>query len=229
MQKEEKFDLKSELLNNHLETIYPTYLSFKKLVNDYNLKLDTDHEIYTDTLYDSLYDITLNEWRKVYHKFVLDPIKEEITEVFKKALKIDYKLKKPSKFKEKIYCVHYYILQYFSIGILPYHEHDYFPDLGLKTTDSGNLNLLLYKLFNELWYELKIDTLIDDDLFDDRTEFYDLEVKFLSEFLSKCWKEAKSFTNSKAIGILVESTAVGETYSLDENKVLKDYDNNPIY
>ena len=112
---------------------------------------------------------------------------------------------------------------------MPYHEYDSFPDLGLKTANSGNLNLLLYNLFDELWSELKIDSLIDDELFDDRSEFYDVEVRLLSDFLSKCWIDAKSFTKINAIGILVESTSVGETYSLDENKVLINYDDNPIY
>lgn len=229
MEKEENPSIKSELINNNLETIYPAYLDFKKLVNDYNLKLDTDEEIDSETFFYSLYNVSLNHWKKIYQNFVLNPIKDEITEVFVKAQKTEFKLKESSKYKEKIYLIHYYVLQYFSIGIMPYHEHESFPDLGLKTADSGNLNLLLYNLFDELWYELKIDSLIDYELFDDRTEFYDLEVKFLSEFLSRCWIQAKSITNINAIGILVESTAVGVTYSLDENKVLKDYDNNPIY
>ncbi|WP_289043517.1 hypothetical protein [uncultured Olleya sp.] len=229
MEKEENYNFESKLLNDNLEIIYPAYLSLKELITDYNLKLDTDDEIDSQTFFYSLYDVTLKHWNNIYPKFVLNPIKDEITQAFIKALKTDFKLKNPSKFKEKIYFVHYYILQYFSIGIMPYHEHDSFPDLGLKTADSGDLNLLLYDLFNELWDELKIDSLIDDELFDDRTEFYDSEVNYLSEFLSSCWIEAKSNTNIKAIGILGESTAVGETYSLDDNRVLKDNDDNPIY
>tara|TARA_R110002111_G_scaffold158539_1_gene225363 strand:- start:16990 stop:17679 length:690 start_codon:yes stop_codon:yes gene_type:complete len=229
MKKEESLNIKSELLIENFETIYPTYLDFKELVADFNSKLDTDNEIDSETFFYSLYDVALKQWKHIYPKFVLYPIKNEITETFIKAQKADFKLINPSKFKEKIYCVHYYILQYFSIGIMPYHEYDSFPDLGLKTANSGNLNLLLYNLFDELWSELKIDSLIDDELFDDRSEFYDVEVRLLSDFISKCWIDAKSFTKINAIGILVESTSVGETYSLDENKVLINYDDNPIY
>ncbi|MDT0557226.1 hypothetical protein RM697_01115 [Ichthyenterobacterium sp. W332] len=229
MEKSENFKFKSELLNNNFDVIYPTYLSYKGLITDYNLKLETEDEIDSRTFFYSLYDVTLKHWNNVYPKFVLTPIKDDIIEAFVKALKTDFKLKKPSKFNEKIYFVYYYILQYFSIGIKPYHEYESFPNLGLKTADSGDLNLLLYDLFEELWDELDIESLIDDELFDDRTEFYNSEVQFLSEFLSRCWNEAKTLTTIKAIGILGEATAVGETYSLDDNKVLEDHDDNPIY
>ncbi|MCF2875925.1 MULTISPECIES: hypothetical protein [unclassified Tenacibaculum] len=229
MKKEKSFNIKSELLNDNLETIYPVYLNFKELVTDYNLNLDTDDEFDIQILFESLYLNALYYWEEIYPKFVLDPIKKEITEAFIEAQKTNFKLKEHSKFEEKIYLIHYYILQYFSIGIKPYHEHESFPNLGLKTANSGNLNLLLYNLFTELWHELKIDSLIDYELFDERSEFYNIEVKLLSDFLSKCWNEAKLKTNVKSIGILVESTAVGQTYSLDENRVLKDYDDNPMY
>jgi hypothetical protein len=229
MTKEEHFNFESELLNEHLEIIYPVYLNFKALADDYNLNVDTDNEFDLETLSEPLYLNALYYWEKIYPQFVLNPIKEKITEVFIEAQKTNFELKSPSQFEEKIYLIHYYILQYFSIGIKPYHEHESFPNLGLKTADSGNLNLLLYNLFEELWYELKIDILTDEELFDDCSEFYDLEVKLLSDFLSKCWNDAKLKTKVKSVGILVESTAVGPTYSLDENKVLEDYDSNPIY
>lgn len=229
MENKKNINLESELLNDNLEIIYPLYLSFQELITEYNTKLDTDDEIDSEVFFYALYDNAIQHWKKIYSKFALDPIKDEITNIFIKALKTDYKLKVPSKFEEKIYTIHYYILQYFSIGIMPYYEHDDFPNLSLNTDNSEDLNLLLYELFEDLWCELEIDTLIDDELFDDRSEFYNIEVKLLSDVLSKCWNEAKSLTNIKAKGILVEATAVGETYSLDDNTVLKDFDPNEMF
>ena len=104
---------------------------------------------------------------------------------------------------------------------------------GKKAADSlkliDNLKPIFISFLDQTIQYQKIDSLIDDELFDDRSEFYDVEVRLLSDFISKCWIEAKSFTKINAIGILVESTSVGETYSLDENKVLINYDDNPIY
>ena len=94
MKKEKSFNIKSELLNDNLETIYPVYLNFKELVTDYNLNLDTDDEFDIQILFESLYLNALYYWEEIYPKFVLDPIKKEITEVAQgKVSRVDNLLK----------------------------------------------------------------------------------------------------------------------------------------
>ncbi|WP_298424226.1 hypothetical protein [uncultured Kordia sp.] len=218
------FDVKSELLQKHWELINVAYGSLvKKLKENEN---DTEDEFgFGITLFDQCYDIIFSQWREIYPKFVLHPIRDEVLALFLEAQTTDLKLKKPSKNTTKVYSVYYYVLQYFAIGIQPYHDYDEFPDLSLDRSDkSDDLNLLLYNIFETIWYELKLDDKTEEDIFDDKSEFYDLEVDFLSDFLSKCWNETKAKTNTNVIGILDEATACGITYSLDENKPLKDSD-----
>ena len=65
MKKEKSFNIKSELLNDNLETIYPVYLNFKELVTDYNLNLDTDDEFDIQILFESLYLNALYYWEEI--------------------------------------------------------------------------------------------------------------------------------------------------------------------
>ena len=217
------FNIESELLHEHWETINIAYGSIVKIVKEEEAnEEELDFEV---NLFNRLYDIIFSQFREIYPTFVLDPIKDEVLTLFEKAQTTDLNLKNPSKSTTKVYCVYYYVLQYFTIGIQPYYEYEKFPDLSLNRPDrSTDLNLLLYELFEEIWEELALEDSTGEEIFDDKTEFYDLEVAYLSEFLSNCWNETKAKTNTKVVGILDEATACGDTFSLDENRTLKDAD-----
>lgn len=218
MYKIQGFNVKSELLRKHWELINVTYGSLAEKIKE----SETDDEFdYGMTLFEQCYDVIYDQWREIYAQFVLYPIKDKILALFLEAQTTDLKLKTPSKSTTKVYSVYYYVLQYFAVGIQPYHAYEEFPDLSLDRPDESiDLNLLLYSIFETIWYELKLDDITEEDIFDDKHEFYDLEVKLLSDFLSKCWNETKTKTNADVIGILDEATACGDTYSLDENRVL---------
>lgn len=217
------FNIESELLQEHWETINIAYGSIVKIVKEE--EANEDELDFEENLFNRLYDIIFSQFREIYPAFVLDPIKDEVLTLFEKAQTTDLNLKNPSKSTTKVYSVYYYVLQYFTIGIQPYYDYEKFPDLSLDRPDnSADLNLLLYELFEEIWEELALEDITGEEIFDDKTEFYDLEVAYLSEFLSNCWNEIKAKTNAKVVGILDEATACGETFSLDENRTLKDAD-----
>jgi len=222
MYKIEDFDVKSELLRKHWKFINVTYGSLVKIVKENESKTDTDTDIsfrFEMTLFDQFYDIIYDQFREIYQKFVLHPIRDEVLTIFHKAQTSDLKLKTPSNNNTKVYSVYYYLYQYFSVQIEAYHECEEYVHFELD--DADDLNLLLYELFETIWHELNLGTKTEEELFDDKSEFYDLEVKFLSEFLSKCWNETKAKTKINAIGILTEATSIGTTYSLDENKEIE--------
>lgn len=104
----------------------------------------------------------------------------------------------------------------------PFHAHKAFPDISTNHDKIGSINIDLYSLFGELWDEFELEDETRDGLFYDRSEFYDVEEKYLQTFLSECWIEAKKQTQVKALGILDEATACGETFCLDENKLLEE-------
>ncbi|MGB0870353.1 MAG: hypothetical protein ACPGSD_12215 [Flavobacteriales bacterium] len=212
--------IESSDVKENWELLGPIYIKLKDALEKEKQKEEYDDEVD----FDVFYDIMLEEWKKIYLEVVLNPIREKITDLFKKALATDYVLKDPIDYDGKVFCVHYYILQYFSIGVLPYHKHEDFPDVSTSLDELGNINLDLYSLFEYLWYELELDEETEEELFYDRSEFYDVEVSYLTAFLSECWLKAKQHTGVNAIAILDESTAVGETYLLDENKLLEDCD-----
>ena len=207
----ENFEIKSSLLREKWDSINTIYYSLKEELSKNKSGIE----------FDELYDFLLEEWRNIYPSFVLHPIKEKVLNLFFQAQTTDFKLKTPTKDKTKVYSVHYYLLQYFSIGIIPHHDYENFPDIGLSSSESGNPNLILYDIFEEICSELGLDSITEDDLFYDSSEFYQVEVALLSDFLSKCWNETKSKTKLNVKGILFESTGAGIDYNLDENKKIE--------
>lgn len=222
MYKIEDFDIKSELIRKHWEFVNVVYGSLVETLKED--ELETEKSILRVTLFDKLYDVMLYQWGKIYPKFVLHPKKDEILTLFHTAQTSDLYLKKSSKSATKIYSVHYYVLQYFSLIVEPYQEHDFnkFPDLRLKET--GDLNRLLHIIFDTIWYELELEDKTGEEIFYDDSEFYDTEVELLADFLSKCWNETKSKTKIDCIAVLSESTAADGICLLDENKQLEDFD-----
>ncbi|GFD73600.1 hypothetical protein KUL113_30200 [Tenacibaculum sp. KUL113] len=207
----ENFEIKSNLLREKWDSINTVYYSLKEELSKHKSAIE----------FDQLYDFLLEEWRKIYPSFVLYPIKEKILNLFFQAQTTDFELKTPTKDKTKVYSVHYYLLQYFSIGIIPHHGYESFPDIRLKSSESGDPNLTLYEIFEEICSELGLDSITEDDLFYDSSEFYQIEVELLSDFLSKCWNETKSKTKLNVKGILFESTGADIDYNLDENKKIE--------
>ena len=207
----ENFEIKSNLLREKWDSINTIYYSLKEELSKNKSGIE----------FDQLYDFLLEEWRNIYPSFVLHPIKEKILNLFFQAQTTDFKLKTPTRDKTKVYSVHYYLLQYFSIGIIPHHDYESFPDIRLKSSESGDPNLILYEIFEEICSELGLDSITEDDLFYDSSEFYQIEVELLSDFLSKCWNETKSKTKLNVKGILFESTGADTDYNLDKNKKIE--------
>ncbi|CAM1349454.1 MULTISPECIES: hypothetical protein [Tenacibaculum] len=207
----ENFEIKSNLLREKWDSINTVYYSLKEELSKNKSGIE----------FDQLYDFLLEEWRNIYPSFVLHPIKEKILNLFFQAQTTDFKLKTPTRDKTKVYSVHYYLLQYFSIGIIPHHDYESFPDIRLKSSESGDPNLILYEIFEEICSELGLDSITEDDLFYDSSEFYQIEVELLSDFLSKCWNETKSKTKLNVKGILFESTGADTDYNLDKNKKIE--------
>ncbi|EDP97067.1 hypothetical protein U8527_01955 [Kordia algicida OT-1] len=218
----EDFDVKSELIRKHWKFVNEVYGSLVEALKEN--ELETEKSPLRVTLFDEIYDLMLFHWEKIYPEFVLHPKKDEILNMFHKAQTSDLHLNKPSKKTTKIYSVHYYVLQYFSLIIEPYHEYDFdkFGDLCLEET--GDLNRLLHQIFDTIWYELKLTEKTGEDLFYDDSEFYDTEVALLTDFVSKCWNETKEKTKIDCVAVLSESTAADGICLLDEDKKLEDFD-----
>ena len=125
-----------------------------------------------------------------------------------------------------IFCVWYFTFQYFNIFIEPFNlseEYEEKPRFGINTRDE---NLLLWRIFGEIWDEISS---IEDPVLDkfwqlDVPEFYDAELNLLHFFVSKCWNDVKAITKTKVKAIMNESTGADEIYYLDENRYLKDED-----
>ena len=217
----EDFDIESELLHEYWELINEVYgLAAERLKKEEENVEDFSFE---STLFNDLYELFLHHWKKIYPAFVLYPKKEEILSMFLRAQNSDLYLKSPSKSKTKIYSVHYYIAQYFSITVEPYHEYDVSKFPNIQSKDSEDLNMLLYEIFEEIFEELELEEETGEGIFDDKTEFYDAEVEFLTKFLAQCWNETKSKTKTNAVAVRTESTAIGDTVLLDDDKKLGDF------
>jgi hypothetical protein len=85
-----------------------------------------------------------------------------------------------------------------------------------------DLNIELYDLIEELWEELELTELSEEEIFDDKSEFYDQEFTFLLDFLSELWNEAKAITKVNATAILTEGTSIGSDYRLDDKTEISD-------
>jgi hypothetical protein len=215
---DEQLDIKSELIKENLELIELTY---RKALKEHNTNKSKTIEP-SEWKNKNVFNILIEEFKRLYPIFVLEPIKNEVLNLFNQVLDRHYEKEKSITKMLNVFHVSYYTVQYFRILIQPLQnrlieEYQQFPKLDIETNDE---NILLNDIFEEVWEEI-----IDDnnqpwtDIVDDL--FYDIEVNLLSEFLSKCWNETKAKTNSNAKAILSEMSGVGETYLLDENRVLE--------
>ncbi len=219
MKKHEEFNIKSELLKNHWDLIGETYAIAKEKYKNCYSENNLDEDVWK---YKKVLDSLTKEWKSIYPKFVLQPIENKVFDLFYTIQTKGFEKEKNIAEEIKTFSVYYYLSQYFYIFVVPSLRNNYiyedYPRFEIKTEDP---NLLLYEIFGELWNELNEN---DDDEFGefDLEEFYDIEFRSLSLFLSKCWNETKAKTGSKTIATLSDSTGAGENYFLNENRVLSD-------
>lgn len=206
------FNVKSELIKKHWKHVNELYVSYKELLETY----DEDEEL----PYDELYDIGFEHWKEQYFGFVLEPIRDKVLDFFYKAQITDFKSAGTVKRKEKTYLIFYYLYQYFSLGIKAYHEDEEFEEIRLDV--SMDLNMDLYRVFEEVWEEFGLGTKLDAELFEEKEEFYAIEVEMLKPFLSECWNAAKLKSSKKVKGILLEATGGDIGHSLDNNQKLEE-------
>lgn len=200
--------IESELLKKHWNSVHEIYYLLNEKVNNNQNEIE----------FDELYDFLLIQWKKIYPSFVFSPIRNRVLNLFLKAQKADFKLKSSTNSNTKTYGVYYYLLQYFSLGVIPYEEYEDFPKIRLLSSETGSLNLILYDLFEEICLELGLESITNGELFDEREEFYQIELDLLSSFLSECWNEIKSQTNLNVKAVLFEATGGDAEYDLD-NKI----------
>ena len=215
-------EVKSKLLKENWHFIEDVYIKLKNKSSKTQKGIlsffKSDQE---DLSFKEVYDVLLNEWKIVYPKFVLEPIREDVLELFFKAQNTDFTQNNELDVKQRSYYVHYYLCQYFSLGIIPNGESNNFPDMSLNTSNYEDKNLELYEVFEAIYTELNFDSLTEEELFDDNSEFYQAEVVMLRSFLSECWNETKLKTNLDVKGVLIESTGADDAYSLDDNLLLE--------
>jgi hypothetical protein len=212
-----KYPFESEVLNENWELLKPFYDSLKEILDDHDPE-EEEESSFGWSLFDSLYDRVYHEWQQIYVKVVLEPVRERILEIFKEALLKEFKTQ--PKIKE--YYVLYYVLQYFFVGIQPKDENEEHFRIDLESSESKNMNRHLYFLIDVLWEELELTELSGEQIFYDSSEFYDLEVEYLLDFLSELWNEAKAITKVNATAILTEATAAGSDYRLDDKSVIEE-------
>ncbi|WP_196887463.1 hypothetical protein [Aureivirga sp. CE67] len=203
----EKTEIKSDLLKEHWENASEIYYFLEKELKDLDYEED----------YEKLDEIIFEAWEKFYSDFVLNPIKEDVLKMFHHAQTSDFESKSSMEGETKIYSVYYYLAQYFSIGIATYDQSEDFPSF-----EFNDLNMTLYYIFEEIVEELNLEGFTEEDLFEEKCDYYDLEVELLSEFLSECWNEVKTQTKQNVKAFLSEATGCGGEYSLDENREIKE-------
>lgn len=217
----EPHNIKSELIRDNWELI-------KEIFKEAKVKYQECYKktTYDDWKYEELFSFLALKWKEIYPKFVLLPYENNILDLFYSIQNKCFEKEKNIKQEITKFNVFYYLSQYFYIFVIPNIQNDYeyedYPRFEIKTNDE---NILLYEIFESLWYEL--DEGNEDSEFDEYDdlpleEFYRIEYNLLSFFLSKKWNETKIKTGSNVIATLSESTEVGKHYSLDENRILSD-------
>ena len=150
MENKEALHIQSEAIRSNWEIIKPVYFTLR----DAFVKEKSKGTPLGEDEYDLFYEILFDEWKRIYLDVVLNPLRNTITDLFKQALTTEFTLKDTSKVTSvKVYSVFYYILQYFSIGMEPYHEFEGFRRIKTNLKEVGNINRNLYFLFEDLWEE----------------------------------------------------------------------------
>lgn len=210
MEAHEAYNVKSEYLKAYWKIIGDTYIRFKTIAEQ-------------DEKNTSPYFFLLEEWKRLYPSFVLQPLKNKVMKRFYFAQTKGFEEEKQIKEEITAFRVIYYLAQYFFLKIEPNIIREDKPEI-LPEYDIhlGDANRKLFLLLSEIWEECNSN--IDEDAYlqDFDNYFYDVELAFLQSFLADCWNETKQLTGSKAIAILSEGTAAGYDYLLDENRWLEE-------
>jgi len=205
----ESYNIQSEDLKTHWTAIGATFLKAKELNVD-------------DGINSKVFHFLLEEWKRLYPSFVLEPIKNAVMEGFHYAQTQGFEKDEKIKETATAFRVYYYLAQYFSLKIEPNvikeHTVENYPEYDIH---FGDANRDLFMLLSEVWEELDNRNTSDADYFEDIDGYYyETELNYLHSFLSDCWNETKEKTGSTAIAILSEATAVGCDYLLDEKREL---------
>jgi len=114
-------NIKSEILKQYWQIAQPVYLH---LVNEIGKQNNEQ------LIHDSASKIIIDEWNRIYTKFVLKPYEESINKLFLRIQTNGYEKEKDIKMPIEVFDVYYYTAQYFYIFILPNdceEQHDEFP------------------------------------------------------------------------------------------------------
>lgn len=210
METYESYNIQSEDLKTHWNLIGPTFIKAQELNVDDGINI-------------KVYNFLLEEWKRLYPSFVLEPVKKAVMEGFYYAQTQGFEREGKVKEEITVFRVYYYLLQYFSLKIEPnvIKEHDIenYPEYDIH---FGDANRDLFMLLSEVWEELDNANTSDAFYFEDVDGYYyETELIYLQTFLSDCWNETKSKTGSTAYAILSEATAGDYDYWLDEKRDLK--------
>lgn len=209
MESYKSYNIQSEYLKTYWNVIGPTFIKAKEMnVNDGSN--------------DKVFHFLLEGWKRLYHSFVLDPIKNAVTDGFYFVQTQGFEREGKIKETATAFRVYYYLAQYFSLMIRPNQMKEpsieNFPEYEIH---YGDANRELFMLLGEIWEELDNINSTDAGSFEDIDGYYyETELEYLHSFLSDCWNETKNKTGSTAIAILSEATAVGYDYLLDEKRKL---------
>ena len=209
METYESYNIQSEYLKIHWNVIGSTFIKAKEINVD-------------DGSNDKVFHFLLEEWKRLYHPFVLDPIKNAVMDGFYYVQTQGFEREGKIKETATAFRVYYYLAQYFLLKIEPNvikeETSDGCPEYEIH---YGDANRELFMLLVEIWEEINNTNSSDAGYFEDVDGFYyETELEYLHSFLSDCWNETKNKTGSAAIAILSEATAVGYDYLLDEKRKL---------
>lgn len=209
MEPSEFYDIQSENLKTHWNVIGHTFIKAKQMNVD-------------DGTNDKVFHFLLEEWKRLYHPFVLDPIKNAVMDGFYYAQTQGFEREGKIKETATAFRVYYYLAQYFSLMIRPNQMKEpsieNFPEYEIH---YGDANRELFMLLNEIWEELDNRNSSYSGSFEDIDGYYyEKELEYLHSFLSDCWNETKNKTGSTSIAILSEATAADYYYLLDKKRKL---------
>lgn len=209
MEPSEFYDIQSENLKTHWNVIGPTFIK----ANEMNLDDGSNNKVF---------HFLLEEWKRLYHSFVLYPIKNAVIDGFHFVQTQGFEREGKIKETATAFRVYYYLAQYFSLMIRPNQMKEpsieNFPEYEIH---YGDANRELFMLLNEILEELDNRNSSDTGSFEDIDGYYyETELEYLHSFLSDCWNETKNKTGSTAIAILSEATAADYDYLLDEKRKL---------
>lgn len=203
-------NVKSEFLKAYWKIIGDTYIRVKTIAEQDKFNADR-------------YFFLLEEWKRLYPSFVLQPLKSKVMKHFYFAQTKGFEEEKQIKEEITAFLVVYYLRQYFFLKIQPNIIREDKPEiLAEYDIHFGDANRKLFLLLSEIWKELNSHVDDDDYLQDFDSYFYDAELGFLQSFLADCWNETKQQTGSTAIAILSEGTAADSDYLLDESRYIED-------